>query len=726
MLLSVLFLLKRPTTVGNLTHHLIGLELLRGRRCFQTPTPLFMALRSPLSNEEISTKIYKPLNTATDEIRLLNLHPSLATDSTIRCTLSHAALSPSPNLAMPVYEALSYVWGEPNLSASISLNDETFWITPNLESILQALRLTHRARVLWIDALCINQSDPQERGQQVAIMRKIYSSCQRDIAWLGHWPDNDRKSENTPERALALKRLYEQSMQQGMELMRLITQNGPKTLQSLQNYDNSIPSLVMDNDSQKMLERLFYFPTFWQRVWIVQELSLAPHVHLMCGGTELSWDVLSTFFKDEPYIGPYHMAVYSHSSVFTDFMKLFISAKLVEDQRQRSSSILSTQDRTGERDSTLLDVLARFRHKQSTDPRDKIYGLLGLVTQKHGIVVDYTKSLSMLYQEVTLSIIHLSGDLDIICQNPFESRNGPDALQRDRVPVQTPEDSIPSWAALFHMPRDLCFPILFAQRDIFKAGLKQCDTPCRLLGPRREALALRGSILGYIGPIRQVDPHLVGDADIIRSYLGKDILDDTSIHQYVPIIGGKPLSLQEPETAVRAYWRTLVKDCTAPPRMHRLLKPDIEALDSINRDHLRRGLEVKTFGITFDKGISKSAFAYDPGEDFDFTQVDDSKSLVLVDLPLRFWRHKDFMFTITDNGLFLLTRPHVQKGDIVVVLDGGKVPMVLRKAGPGYRNKGIGEVYHIVCSTYVHGFMDGEAEIGVIDGWLKKEDFLII
>lgn len=113
------------------------------------------------NNDHVSHLIYKPLNPAIDEIWLLTLHTASEQDSTIFCTLSHASLSAET----PAYEAISYVWGTPCLSASMLLNNVNFHVTPSLAYILSALRLKSQTKVLWIDALCINQSDLQERSK---------------------------------------------------------------------------------------------------------------------------------------------------------------------------------------------------------------------------------------------------------------------------------------------------------------------------------------------------------------------------------------------------------------------------------------------------------------------------------------------------------------------------------------------------------------------------------
>ena len=91
----------------------------------------------------------------------------------------------------PGYEALSYTWGDPLDTRTVMLKDQPFQVTKNLEAALRNLRhrLIHGTksndRVLWIDAICINQTDIQERNVQVRRMLDIYKSATRVVIWLG-------------------------------------------------------------------------------------------------------------------------------------------------------------------------------------------------------------------------------------------------------------------------------------------------------------------------------------------------------------------------------------------------------------------------------------------------------------------------------------------------------------------------------------------------------------
>jgi hypothetical protein len=278
---------------------------------------------------------------------------------------------------------------------------------------------------------------------------------------------------------------------------------------------------------------------------------------------------------------------------------------------------------------------------------------------------------------------------------------------------------MPSWVAEFDTKRQECLPLIFAQRNIFNSGTKRCQTPCRLLGSGEDILVLKGTILGTVGPILEKGtPDETKAQDTVRLYLNDKALSHPQEHLYRPRFGDRSISTGE--TSIRAFWRTLVKDCTLPPRMRRLRPEEIEALDVRNQETLaKKDEQVKTYQIRLDGLYSRSAFSYDPGDDFDFSNVDSETVIV----PARMMHEiHDLIFARTDNGLYLLARLHVQQGDVVVVLDGGRLPMVLRQV----EHEGLGGTFKIVCSAYVHGFMDGEADTGVDEGWLQKQDILLV
>ncbi|KAF5667197.1 heterokaryon incompatibility protein (het-6OR allele) [Fusarium heterosporum] len=662
-------------------------------------------------NAEASGRIYSPLDSHHREIRLLNLYPASVDEEKICCTLSQAKLSCSSASNVPTYEALSYVWGKPDFTECITLNDNPFFITPSLKYILTSLRYETRSRLLWVDALCINQLDIGERSKQVALMREIYSNCERDIAWLDPMIGKDHGSNDIyGDPHLQVK---EEELRVAMRLMHDITQKNPQTLKTLQDQSYGDGSLGLDLTQQLSLGDLFREPALWQRLWVMQELSLAPRLTLMCKGSELSWDSLTALFKDEPYFDAFHMNMVSHMQHYLEFNDVFVPVKRIEDQR--------SQLRYGdEAQSRLMDVLVRFREQQSTNPKDQVYGLLGLVTENHGIQVDYAKSTRDLYKETTIALINLSGNLDILCQNPFEVRGGPSIIQetQDAPPL-------PSWVAQINTKGKDRLPLIFAQRDIFNAGLKYCESPCQLLGPGKDVLNLKGVILGHVGPILGERYRATRSEGTRRLYLPKSALSHPRDHLYKPKFGNKHLSTGE--TSVRAFWRTLVRDCTLPPRMRRLGSAEIDALDVQNQENMVKNRDhVQTYRLLLEEKNSRSAFSYDPGDDFDFGEIDDHAEVMLARSFLASQGRNNLIFAVTNNGLFILVRPHTEEGDVVVVLDGGKLPMVLRKVSAKEQHEGKENTCRLVGPAYVHGFMDGEAEIGVTEGWLQKQDILLI
>jgi hypothetical protein len=126
--------------------------------------------------------LYEDLSGLTDgpHIRVLLLYANENIDAPIRFSLeTHPLESPRE------YEALSYVWGDPSDAVTARYKSQDIRIGRNLVIALQYLRRRDSARILWVDALCINQSDFRERASQVLLMGQIYRTAKSTIIWLG-------------------------------------------------------------------------------------------------------------------------------------------------------------------------------------------------------------------------------------------------------------------------------------------------------------------------------------------------------------------------------------------------------------------------------------------------------------------------------------------------------------------------------------------------------------
>jgi hypothetical protein len=127
--------------------------------------------------------IYSPLDTKKREIRVLTIDGQTREGSLVACSLNTVSLDNQPN-----FTALSYCWGAPEPKGDILVNGVAWRVTPNLAAALQHSRRTEDAQTtpIWIDALCINQKDLDERSSQVAMMMAIYAQAKCVHIWLGN------------------------------------------------------------------------------------------------------------------------------------------------------------------------------------------------------------------------------------------------------------------------------------------------------------------------------------------------------------------------------------------------------------------------------------------------------------------------------------------------------------------------------------------------------------
>jgi hypothetical protein len=573
-----------------------------------------------------SISVYRTLS-GESEIRLVVLLPSADFEAAIECRLEYAVLD-----RCKPYEALSYVWGEPHFTESITLDSQNFMITPRLATALRYLRLPAEERTLWIDAICINQQNLGERHEQVGYMRSIYSSCSSDILWLG--PENEAHS-------------------QGMEAIRKLAVLVSESERIHGSWPLSDRSLQSENETRDVIEKLLYHDCVWKRVWIMQEISCSPKVILNSGHDTLNWSMIETIaqYGGLHYTDAFHGS-YSHAvNDASGWGEMFGTAKHVMNQREATAKILQGGE------STLLDVLARFKHTEATDPRDKIYALLGLVTDSIGVEVDYTKSVAETYTGVAVALINSSANLDILCQCPWELQHSNADLPR--------LEGLPSWAPDFRKDQKGTF--LFAQRGIYAAGRPSCSVPCVVEG---SIILLKGYCLGFLQApkVSEIMRRRYNVAEFVREWAYKNLITDKS---------GKIVHHKHHtgEDQLQAFWRTLVGDCKGYPQV-RLTPLEIA------HDHAAvRGL------------VDKPA---EPRHTLNITNFRMACRLLVQD---------GWSFYTSDNGLFVLAQPTALAGDVIAILDGAKTPMVLRPTGKCADGN---ETYVPVCGAYVHGFMDGE------------------
>ncbi|KAH9216671.1 heterokaryon incompatibility protein-domain-containing protein, partial [Leptodontidium sp. 2 PMI_412] len=275
---------------------------------------------------------YSSLLPGPDSIRLLRLGPPEDEAASIKCQLFNFTLDESDNRP-PQYEALSYVWGDPEKTLHIFIDEHSFNVTENLHAALWHLR-NRAIEWVWADAICINQQDQQERAHQVRYMAKIYGKANRVVVWLGGAADNsDRVFQEICERKEGL--------------------------------DSSENEII-----QQAVLALLQRPWF-RRIWVLQEVAAARHILIMCGlvGIE-GYDFcaglrsLQVFYKARP-----------------DLYSLIRSATyLIRQAKFRPTHGICWSDMSFLAIRPLGELLDMFHSHEATERHDKVYALLGMAS----------------------------------------------------------------------------------------------------------------------------------------------------------------------------------------------------------------------------------------------------------------------------------------------------------------------------------------------------------
>ncbi|KAF2434121.1 HET-domain-containing protein [Tothia fuscella] len=331
--------------------------------------------------------IYHPLSLSTVQgalaLRLIHLHPSENFEKELQCELEEISVGPD-QIADPyrdnenvVFAALSYTWGEPTFSKSLYVLADRknnpageITITENLHAALKYLRRHDDTVVLWVDAVCINQSDIQERNSQVTQMATIYHVASEVLVWLGsESPFNDGQLclDFFTRLGHCLFPIKEDSKSQ-------------RTLSTKSTIDHEV-ELFQKTTSPGVVNA--FLERFWfTRLWVIQEIIFAKDLDVFCGRTSTSW------FAVEYGLG-----------------KLLEMNRGQYTERSLTTIRVMSQIRNGRREVDPFYDLFRFSNFHCSDPKDRIYALLGVMDDDSWIdgppvvssTVDYTDSVENVY-----------------------------------------------------------------------------------------------------------------------------------------------------------------------------------------------------------------------------------------------------------------------------------------------------------------------------------------
>ncbi|KAI8653485.1 HET domain-containing protein [Fusarium keratoplasticum] len=318
------------------------------------------------------------------------------------------------------YSALSYVWGDVSDTIEINLNDSSFKIGRNLHAGLEQLRENGMHDWLWVDSICIQQSDLDEKSYQVSLMGAIFSNANCVYSWLGPGSNGSDAAMDFISRIgpTALKLAVLDLLPRDDRVIDYL--NNPASYKDYTGTDGDVleyarfihdvlhePDLRgKDHDDegvaagmQGLMER-----DYWHRIWINQEVALAKEVVIVCGTKTMPLSMLEATLEVVDYC---YTGYRFHSPETRDFGRGLHSnfshnlAMEIRSQKLRGDKIPL--------DSLLFNGMAPPDRPfySATDPRDIVFGLLGVTTDNDrlGIRVDYRASMAEVFTATTRAFI---------------------------------------------------------------------------------------------------------------------------------------------------------------------------------------------------------------------------------------------------------------------------------------------------------------------------------
>ncbi|CZR52699.1 uncharacterized protein PAC_02576 [Phialocephala subalpina] len=608
-----------------------------------SPTPPIGILTS--SSQSNRNYEHFPLATTTS-IRILELQPGEGT-TTLKCKLSTV----ERGNAAP-YEAISYSWGRSSDTRVIYCESKKLKVTVNLRDALWRIRDPVEVKMLWADAVCINQNDNEERANQVKQMGSIYANAVRVLVWLdvpnakfGDFDylfdvdvDNRRHSDSRIGRASLVLEEYVSKL----EAADLHTEG-------------------LDPDSNAVghaFSHLLDSPWF-TRLWVVQEVGLAKSVVAMFGDTTIDFvDLIRVILRLECrtlLIDRLGLVTAAKANIFTAF-----PARAIE---------LAGEV---EEDWDFLELMEVTRGQKASDRRDYIYALLGhpsaMIDGAPIVVPNYNMKADGLFFDIAVKLIRSTNSLRVLSavQHIDESQVNEGAVSW--IPTWTRDTAITSLG----VPRDHYFDVTYDA----SAG----TDPNWELSKSTKLLKVHGFVFDMIEECISTETQEEEDGARLPKTTDQLIVEASNMESVSTALEfllniGQTLtagySNDKPENFASAF---------AAFRLH-LIKEAYNEGKFIPMDLAPEGRAK----------LRETA----QGEDIDGI----------------YWAASRFctgrkLFS-TQKGLLGLGPGILKAGDTCCILFGAPVPIVLRRVGHHYK---------LVGEAYVHGVMKGEAMVDFMLG----------
>ncbi|CAN9130746.1 unnamed protein product [Alternaria alternata] len=284
----------------------------------------------------------------------------------------------------PPYTALSYTWGANATYTNIEINCVKVPVRENLWDFLHQQLVHGNYGPLWIDALCIRQSDVRERNHQVRMMESIYKDAQLVLIWLGKESDDSD---------LAMRTLVDWEWCKP-STVRYMFANKNKFGNTL--LMRGTKGVTTWNSKEVLSVSSLCKRRYWSRMWIIQEVVHANRVEIHCGSEILEW------YKFEQLY--YYVSIISrdYKEMDTPFYNAVRSSPAMSIVKIKALDE-ATHLPGRPRDVTIDSLMETYSAHECEDIRDKVYAVVGIAKYGSTIVVDYRKSA----KDVLLDVFYL-------------------------------------------------------------------------------------------------------------------------------------------------------------------------------------------------------------------------------------------------------------------------------------------------------------------------------